>query len=118
MFRSVLLAVFLTLAAASAGLAQEPLLGDPMRPYRVESAAGAQTAGPRPLQLSAILVSEKRRIALINGRFYREGDAVGGAQITRIESGSVRLRRGGEDLVVRLVQDGTSPTNTEGDPAP
>jgi len=115
-FRAVLAAT-LVLGAMAQSLAQGPPLGDPMRPYRVESGTGATEPTTRRLQLTAVLISTTRRIAVINGSLYREGDEVAGARITRIEPGSVRLRRGGEDLVVPLIREGARASNQEGDPA-
>ena len=102
---------------AGAARAQELPLGDPMRPYRVESTPGTERSAPDRLELSAVLISTTRRIAVINGNFYREGDQVAGARITRIEPGSVRLRRGGEDVVVPLIREGARASNHQGDPA-
>lgn len=106
MYRTIVLAGLL-LGATAGSFAQEQPLGDPMRPYRADNGAGTEKASPRRLRLSGVLVSTTRRIAVINGSLYREGDEVQGARITRIEPESVRLRRGDEELVVPLVRDST-----------
>jgi MSHA biogenesis protein MshK len=82
--------------------AEEPPLRDPMRPYEQAQIPDARGNQPRRIALTAVLISAERRIAVINGKFYREGESVDGAQITRIESESVRFRRAGQDIEVRL----------------
>jgi MSHA biogenesis protein MshK len=102
---------------ACAAEAQELPLRDPMRPFVPDSGGGAGEAAPRGFELSAVFISATRRIAVINGDLVREGDRVGNAQITRIDSQSVRLRRGNEELVLRLNDGRAMPSNTDGDPA-
>ena len=83
------------------GLAQDPPLRDPMRPHSVEQASESRVH-VEPPRVSAILISPMRRIALIDGQAYRVGDVLDGAEITRIDSRSVHLRRGGAELVMPL----------------
>ena len=76
---------------------------DPTRPGNF---SGAQTQNATnaaaPLRLTATIVSESRRLALINGRYYRVGDRVNGQEITRIEPGSIHLGRAGADIEIRV----------------
>jgi len=74
-----------------------------MQPYR-PGAAGTGTAEslPRPYELTAVLISATRRVAVLNGRPYQEGDTVDRATITRIEPQIVHLHKDGADLVVHL----------------
>lgn len=116
MFRASLVAAY-ALATIGALPAAEPPLQDPMRPYQVLPQAGSGVAAPRRLELSAILVSSQRRIAVINGRFYREGDVVDGAEVLRIDPESVQLRRGNENLEVRLIRGSTGAQSRQGVPA-
>jgi hypothetical protein len=85
------------------GVAAEDLpLQDPTLPYEQAQTPAARGSVSRRLELTAVLISSQRRIAVINGKFYREGEHVDGAQITRIEPESVGLRRGSEEMEVRL----------------
>lgn len=90
------------LAAGSAAADDVGRLNDPMQPYAPEPGAEPQSTGPAPFTLNAVLVSSSRRVAVINGEIRREGDRVGDATVTRIEPRRVALRRGGEEIVVRL----------------
>jgi hypothetical protein len=83
--------------------AQDPPLRDPMRPYAVERSA-ERTARPTPPRVSTILISNTRRVAVIDGETYSEGDVFSGAEIVRIEPKAVYLRRGGNELVMPLIE--------------
>ncbi len=75
-------------------------LSDPMRPWQ-------QAAAPAPVQrevlydLSAILYSSERRVAVINGRTVSEGDRIGAAKVRRIDRRSLELDEHGRRI--RLV---------------
>lgn len=75
-------------------------LKDPMRPVRT-GAVGSAAAG-QAFHLTATLVSRVRRIAIVNGRPARVGDAVDGAQVVAIRSSSVDLRMGARTFTVAL----------------
>lgn len=92
----------IALVTTASALAEDLPLRDPMQPYRRVPAADAAEAVARGFALSAVLISDSRRIAVINGDLRREGDEIDGARLIRIEPFSVRLRRGGEELVVPL----------------
>ena len=83
----------------AATAAQDGDLKDPMRPFR--PSAAARSMEPR-FRLTAILVSDERRVAVINGRALRVGDAVDGAQLTAVRPSSVELRRGSRTFTVSL----------------
>jgi MSHA biogenesis protein MshK len=90
------------LVLAPASFAAEELpLQDPMRPYQAP-VGGARVGTARQIEVSAILISPQRRIAVINGELYREGELVDGAELVRIEADSVRLKRGDQEFVVAL----------------
>jgi hypothetical protein len=73
-----------------------------MRPFQA-SVEGARDAPAAPrFALTAVLISPLRRVAVVNGRPYRQGDNVDGAQITLIEPNAVHLREGSNELVLRL----------------
>jgi hypothetical protein len=73
-------------------LAQEPQGAPPSAPP-----ARAAKAGPAPLHdplpnVSTILVSENRRLALVDGRIVSVGDSVGRRTVAQIEPHAVRFR--------------------------
>jgi hypothetical protein len=90
--------------------AQDLPLRDPMRPYSIERSAERATQVARP-RVSAILISTVRRIAVIDGETYAEGDVFAGAEIVRIEPRSVHLRRGDRELVMALLESAPSQEN-------
>jgi hypothetical protein len=89
-----------------------------MRPFEADQASAVEGSAPRELNLTAVLVSSERRIAIINGALYREGNSIAGAVITRIEPQVVHLRRGSEVLVVPLNPEHTRLSARSGDPTP
>ncbi|NNC63510.1 MAG: hypothetical protein HKN84_01885 [Gammaproteobacteria bacterium] len=102
MSRLVLAFFLVNVATSGSVMAADPPLGDPMRPYVPASPAAAGQRTARPLTLTGVLIAATRRIAVINGALYREGDTINGARIMRIESDSVQLRRGSEDVALQL----------------
>jgi MSHA biogenesis protein MshK len=90
-------------------------LDDPTRPYRSASPGGPGEAA-RPFELSGVLLAPNRRVAVINGGLYREGDLVNGARVVRIEPRSVRLQRGDQSLVVELSGEPPQPLLIRGEP--
>jgi hypothetical protein len=108
----------LALGVAAATSAQEPRLQDPMRPHVV---AGAGSAGPAQsdrLSLTAVLVSDSRRIAVINGRIYHVGDRVNGEEILAIEPGVVRIRRGAASVLVKVRDSRGVTASNDGEQGP
>lgn len=96
---TALLTAALPIAVATAsGLA----LRDPTAPYQPPRPSAARPAVAQHYVLTAVLVSAKRRVAIINGQPCMEGDRVDGAEIVGIEREQVRLRRGGKDIVLHL----------------
>ena len=91
-----------TLATGGPVLAAASPLGDPMRPYSPPSPTAGDQRVARPFTLTGVLVAATRRIAVINGALYQEGDTINGARIVRIQSDSVQLRRGSENLSLQL----------------
>ena len=90
-----LTAVFLALGSATT----EAELPDPTRPYVYQSPRVA--AAPR-LQLNAIIVSDERKLAIIDGKRLRVGDDIGGATLVSISKNEVELERGGQKLVLSM----------------
>lgn len=115
--RRIIGAALALAAVGSVGAADLPL-GDPMRPYAPAATGNGTAESARRLELSGVLVSGSRRVAVINGALYREGEAVNGARITRIERGAVRLKRRDEELVLLLRQPSRTSRMRNGDPTP
>lgn len=103
MFRAAVVAFWCAAAAAEAAEAAEPILHDPMRPFQVVAGEGGPGTGAAPrFRLTAVLISPSRRVAIINGKPYQQGQKIGAVEITHIDAQSVGLRDGGEEWVVHL----------------
>jgi MSHA biogenesis protein MshK len=93
---------WLALCALGSSAADE--LRDPTQPPR--SAVAATTAAPtgavRPARLEAVLHSEGRAVAIIDGKLLRVGDWLGDARIAAIGADAVHLTRAGRKLTLRL----------------
>lgn len=80
---------------------------DPMRPVtrpgiRVEPDAEPQPARRPDWVLSSTLVSELRRVAVINDRLVGVGDSILGARVVGIGARSARLRYAGQEFLLQL----------------
>jgi len=98
-----------------AGAAQAQDLGDPMQPsmYAPAGAAGSGLSGDQGLQ--AIILSQGRRLAVINGKVYKVGEQVGEARLLSISAGEVTLRDAGKTRVLKLVPESVGKiSNDEG----
>jgi len=89
-------------AGPSAALAADAL-EDPLRP-----ANRGQTTASTPVnvdtgewQLESTLISSGRRVAIINGRAVRAGDAIAGARVLRVEPVAAHLRHDGRRFTIR-----------------
>ena len=84
--------------AAGASLLE---LEDPTRPPTgvVSSRPATRAAG---LQLQSVLVSDQRRVAMIDGQRVQVGDLVGEARVLEIGLSGVRLRRPDGEIVLTL----------------
>ena len=74
-------------------------LQDPTRPWAGE--ARGQVKAPAFI-VSAILISDQRRVAVLNGRAVTAGDRVDGATVSAIGPTTVRLRYRGRDIEAAL----------------
>jgi hypothetical protein len=92
----------LLLAATAAVLAAEAPVRDPMQPFAAVAGDAAVARGEAGYALTAVLISSARRVAVLNGRLYREGDRIDGAEIARIEPSAVHLKQGDRETVVKL----------------
>lgn len=105
----------LAIAAVTTAAAQEPRLQDPMRPPAPAQSEGAASSAAGGLSLTAVLISASRRIALVNGKIYREGDRINGDEIVAIEQGSILIRRNGIDVRVRVSNYDAVTTRNDGE---
>lgn len=116
--RSLPRLVVLLAALGFAAVARLPAqtLDDPTRPYRSPASSGPASEARRILELNGVLVSSNRRIAVINGDLYREGDTVNGALVVRIDPRSVHLKRGDQTVVVEMSGERPKPLINRGEP--
>jgi MSHA biogenesis protein MshK len=95
---------------AFAGCLAAPALGQPLRdptepPAFLDGAAPEREADPAGPVLQSVIVSQGRRLALIDGKTYRLGDQLGDATVAAISSNEVSLRGSGGTRVLRLYPD-------------
>ena len=92
----------------SIGVTQAQTLSpDPMRPPNVSDAmlkAGkGKAAGKQYYALYSTLVSQGRRVAIINRRSVAVGDVVSGAKVKEIMPRLVRLEKNGKEFTIGLI---------------
>lgn len=92
------------LAVSATGHASEALR-DPTRPYTARQAHAA--SAPR-YKVNAIIVSDERRIAIINGKRIGVGGRVNGATVVSIAKRELILEVNGQELTLRLNGGGSS----------
>lgn len=102
MSRLFLASMLAALLASASARADELELGDPMRPFVRAPQATSGNGAARPFRLTGVLIGATRRVAVINGAVYREGETVNSARVVRIEPGTVHLQRNGEAWVLQL----------------
>ncbi len=101
----------LSIAVLVAGMLLAPATGsaepmrDPTRPTRVQAPAPTQRV--RALIVSAVFISGDRQLAIVNGQRVREGDAINGATVSKIEADKVSFLRNNKILVVPLLNHAT-----------
>lgn len=103
--------ILLGLLAAVPAMAEE--VDDPMRPPQARQTTAA-TPQPPSWDLSSVLISERRRVAVINNQLVQVGDRVGGARVQRIEADRVILLRGEQSMTLTL-RAGLDIRRSEGD---
>lgn len=99
------LLVLLWLTAPVLAAAADSTVADPTRPPLARSAAeaAAPTAAPA-LELSAVLISAERTVAVINGQPLQVGERLGDARVEAIRPDAVVLRHNGEMKVIPLMR--------------
>jgi len=85
--KPILLSLMLCLALPVAAES----LRDPTEPPRTATAGPAQPAAVASLTLDSIIISDNRRVAVINGESVREGDSLAGGRVLRIRPDRVDL---------------------------
>lgn len=100
--RSILavLATVLLLAGEAGGAVPDPTrppTAEEIRAWRDRGSTGAAA-----WRLESILISDRRRVAVINGHTVSRGDSVGDARVASIEPGSVTLKTNGKTLELTL----------------
>lgn len=95
--------LFLSGVALLAGsAAAQQALPDPTRPAVGASQPGAAEESPGGPQLQSILISPKRKLAVINGQTLHVGDSFGNAVVVKISAQEVVLKSGAELQVLKL----------------
>jgi MSHA biogenesis protein MshK len=101
---STVISIFTLSLALAAGtcLAQE--LQDPMRPPSFSGQAGGDPAEPSQFGpvLQSTLLSNGRRIAMIDGKPMKVGDKIGDGRIVAIDPATVTLREGKTTRVLEM----------------
>ena len=116
MWKSVVL-LWLLLGGGAMSVAAEPLL-DPLRPDHYAtgespSLVGAKTEPSEVVwQLTTVLVSDARQLAIINGRTVREGDLINGYRVEAIERDRVVLKNKERSVVVPRIGTGLKKTGS------
>jgi MSHA biogenesis protein MshK len=93
----------LALLLAASGVNAAPF-ADPFRPPReiespVASASAKAPGGPR---LESVLIAPDRRVAVISGEQYAEGDRIGEGRVLRITESEVVISRAGREEALTL----------------
>lgn len=76
-------------------------LRDPTRPY---SPRQAVASAPSRFVVTAVFISSRRNVAIVNGKRVSVGDRINGAAVVAIHNDRVRLNLNGKDLTARLLQ--------------
>ncbi len=97
-FPSVALLLVPLLLVGGESHAQDPFR-DPTRPY---SAPEAINAAPARFAVNAIINSDKRRLAIVNGRRVGVGDSIDGAVVQTIGTREVVLLIGDRETTLTL----------------
>ena len=90
------------IAAMPLAVAQAQVLVDPTRPPMSVAKPGTAEEAPPATQLQSILISSRRRVAVINGNTVALGDMIGEARVVKISETEVVLRTGEETEVLKM----------------
>ena len=76
---------------------------DPMRPPNWARKGVAPSVSTDKIKLQQILISKNRKLAVINDKVLQEGQRIAGATVIKIETGQIRIRRGGVNKIIKLL---------------
>ncbi len=99
------LAFAASLLAANISPGEDSLRDPTQPPDFAQTTPALEPSKDLPFLLSAILVAEGRRVAVINGTPLRRGDRVDNAEVESILQDRVILRTQETELVLELVPD-------------
>ena len=100
-FFRILLTVLLLILAVESFAAQLDQFVDPMRPVRYQTSVANSTSmkknnqklvDTKAWQLTAVLISAERSVAVINGKPLQEGEILNGFRLVRIMPDQVLLK--------------------------
>ena len=97
MFRQLLLLLIV--------FAGQSVLADPTRPpawVKEIPTQEKEVADPETYQLQQILISDSRRLAIINGEVVATGEKLAGAQVIKIDTDMVVIKIGSQRKKLRL----------------
>lgn len=90
------------LVLISTPLAANDLPGDPTRPTEYKPVVKATKVAKRHYALSYVMVGDKRKVAVINGKHVVPGSRVDGARVLAITTKGVRLQVGNQVRVLTI----------------
>lgn len=110
----LLMGAIVVLIAGQVGAGENPPLIDPLRPLRYQSPlpvpkttqAAKDAVDTKSLSLTAVLISDQRSVAIINGASFQIGDSLEGYQIVRIYADRVVLKKKSKKRVLWRVGTG------------
>lgn len=73
---------------------------DPTRPGGYQTPVTKSFKGAR---LESVLISQQRKVAIIDGKSYQPGDSVAGAKLMTIEPHRVTIRKGSKTIELKLL---------------
>jgi len=97
-YRLVLSSVLMSVLLSPLASGDEVSLRDPTKPLSYAT----KVPGSEALILQAVYLSSHRREAIVNGKVLKVGDWVGGAQVEKIESKKIVVRRNGQQRTLSL----------------
>ena len=80
-------------------------LDDPTRPANIANATSSATEVTSSWDLSSILISPQRRVAIINGKTVKSGEILAGAKVLTINEIGVKLKYRGKIILLKLFPD-------------
>lgn len=101
MIRKIAICLLGTLLLVTEAQASQ-VLHDPTRPPGKDNSTKPQSQ--HKLTLQSVLVSAQRKVAIINGRRYQEGDRIGAGRVSGIHRRGVSIAMPEKTISLRLRQ--------------